>query len=143
MANSEIYWVDEDGGSVVRIKDRVISINNLSNFYYFDQLFTSIRQGKTSLRVCIGEGIENQTGMPTDCFKDIPASYSFHNKGKNRAIHVDMFQYPFMLKVFEEYLNSGNTMRISIDNNDLYYASALNQTYKLTEESEKILKLPD
>ena len=143
MANSEIYWVDEDGGSVVRIKDRVISINNLSNFYYFDQLFTSIRQGKTSLRVCIGEGIENQTGMPTDCLKTYQQVILFIIKGKNRAIHVDMFSVSFHAQSIEEYLNSGNTMRISIDNNDLYYASALNQTYKLTEESEKILKLPD
>ncbi|MDC1001507.1 hypothetical protein OAS89_03380 [Alphaproteobacteria bacterium] len=141
-AKSDV-WTDEDGASFVQIKEGMVSIYSLNDFYHFDQIFTTIRNGKSKIRVCIGENIENKTGMPTDCFIDIKASYSFHNKGKSRAIHAEMFNYPFILKAFEEYLGSGNTMKISIDNNDLYYASILNINYKLTAESEAVLKLPD
>jgi hypothetical protein len=136
-------WTDEDGGSFVRIKGGIVSIYNLNNFYYFDQIFTTIRKGESNIRVCFGENVENKTGTPTDCFKNVKASFSVHNKGKNRAIHAEMINYPFMLKAFEAYLSSGTTMKISIDNGDLYYASILNQNYKLTAESDAILKLPD
>lgn len=141
-AKSDV-WIDEDGTSFVEIKDGMVSIYNLTDFYYFDQIFTTIRNGNSKIRVCIGENIENKTGMATDCFIDIKASYSSHNKGKIRAIHAEMFNYPFILKAFGEYLDSENTMKISIDNNDVYYATVLNINYKLTAESEAVLKLPD
>jgi hypothetical protein len=136
-------WVDEDGGAIVSIEGGVVSVHNLNSFYYFDQLLTNIRKQKVKIRLCMGISETKKTGMPTDCFTYLPADYSFHNKGQNRAIHVEVSTHPFLLEAFESYLKSGKTMKVSLDDGDLFAAYTLNQAYALTPDSEKILSLPD
>lgn len=136
-------WIDEDGGTIVRVKGSVISIFSLDSFYYFDQILSNVRKNQIKIRVCLGFGKKNKTGQPTDCIKDLSAHYSFHNKGKNRAIHVKLSSFSFLLSAFEDYLISGRTMKISIDDGDLYSVYTLNKKHLLTKESENVLALPD
>jgi hypothetical protein len=42
------FWVDEDGGALVQITDETLSILSINNFYYFDQIFTSVRRIRLS-----------------------------------------------------------------------------------------------
>ena len=133
-------WIDEDGETLVKIDSRIVSIQSLNSFYYFDKIFTNIRQNNTKIKLCLGF---NQNTLPKDCTNYIEAEYFFYNKGKNRTINIDMYSSPLLLKAFEDYLKSGKTMKISIDDNDLYAAYILNKKYILTEKSIKIIKLPN
>lgn len=131
-------WADEDGVSVVRIHDDVLTIYSLDDFYFFDQLFTEVRQG-SSLRLCVGFG--GQTGMGSDClglFDPVPA---FYNQGKNRALHFDIAGLSFIFSAFEDYLRSGEEMKVSIDNGDLFSAYNLSASFMLTDEAVNVLSL--
>lgn len=142
FAKSDV-WVDEDGGAVVRVYEEKISIYSLNSFYYFDEIFTNFREGNKELRICIGLGSDGQTGMPSDCYTDLDAELSVYNKGKNRAIHIDMSSYPFLLKAFEDYLIMGEVMRVSIDNFDLFAAYTLHKNNILTPDAYEIIGLPN
>ena len=131
-------WIDEDGDSYVNINNGTLSINSLNSFYYFDQIFTNIRKTNTKVRWCLGE---NKAGIPKDCTNYMEANYYFYNSGKNRVLSMDVNNFPFLVKAFENYLKSGKTMKVSIDDNDLYAAYILNKNFNLTNASKKILKL--
>ena len=134
-------WIDEDGTTAIEIKEQgQISFLDTGSFYYFDQIFGNVRKNDIQLRVCLGSPRE---GMPSDCFSNLPTHYSFHNRGKTRALHVDLSNFPFLLSAFEEKLRLGETLKISIDDGDLYSAYTLNNTYKLKEEAMNIFKLSD
>ena len=136
-------WIDEDGESIVKVEDTVITIYSLNSFYYFDEIFSNVRKNDKKIRVCFGFDENGKTGRPTDCIEHLKAHYSFHNHGKNRAIHVDISSFPFLISAFEDYLKAGRTMRISLDDYDLYAAYTLNKTHALTKKSKDILALPD
>ena len=134
-------WIDEDGYTAIEIKEnKKISIFDTGSFYYFDQIFGNVRKNKIKLRVCLGLP---KKGMPSDCLGELQTHYSFHNRGKTRALHVDLSNYPFLISSFEQKLRSGETLKISIDDGDLYSAYTLNKAHKLKEESMKIFKLSD
>jgi hypothetical protein len=136
-------WIDEDGDSIVIVEDTVISIYSLNSFYYFDEIFSNLRKNDKKIRVCFGFDANGETGRPADCIKDLAANYSIHNHGKNRAIHVDISSFPFLISAFEDYLKAGRTMRISLDDDDLYAVYILNKTHALTKESKDVLALTD
>lgn len=134
-------WIDEDGTSAIEIKENgLISFFDTGSFYYFDQIFGNVRKNQIKLNLCLGFP---QKGMPSDCFEKLPSNFSVQNKGKTRALHVDLSNYPFLISSFEEQLRLGKTMEISIDDGDLYSSFSLNKVYKLKEESIKIFKLSD
>ena len=137
IANADI-WVDEDRDSYVEISNSTISINSLNSFYFFDQIFTNIRKNNTKVRLCLGE---NKNGIPEDCTDYMNADYLFYNKGKNRSISLEINNYLFLIKAVENYLKFGKTMKISIDDNDLYAAYILNKDFTLNKNSKKILEL--
>jgi len=131
-------WIDEDGVSAVQIKDGYLSIYSLDDFYYFDELFTDVRQG-ASLQLCVGFG--GGGGMASDCLGNFVAAPAFYNQGKNRALHFDISGFSFVFSSFESHLLNGRTMKLSIDNDDLFSAYNLNIENVLTEESLNILAL--
>ena len=134
-------WIDEDGTSAVEIKENgLVSFFDTGSFYYFDQIFGNVRKNKIRLTFCLGFPKKNR---PSDCLEKLPSNFSFHNHGKTRALHVDLSNYPFLISSFEEQLQLGKTMEISIDDGDLYSSFNLNKNYKLKEESIKIFKLSD
>ena len=134
-------WIDEDGTSAVEIKENgLVSFFDTGSFYYFDQIFGNVRKNKIKLTLCLGLP---QKDRPSDCLEKLPSNFSVHNHGKTRALHVDLSNYPFLISSFEEQLQSGKTMKISIDDEDLYAAFNLNKGYKLKKESIKIFKLSD
>ena len=134
-------WIDEDGKTAIEINERgQVSFFDTASFYYFDQIFGNVRKNDIHLRACLGFPGK---GMPSDCFSDLPTNHSFHNRGKTRALHVDLSNFPFLLSSFEEKLKLGQTLEISIDDGDLYSAYTLNKAYKLNKEAMKIFKLSD
>ncbi|MDC0986714.1 hypothetical protein OAS67_05485 [Alphaproteobacteria bacterium] len=133
-------WVDEDGGAIVKVQDGIISIYSLNSFFYFDGIFSNVMKHRIKVRVCMGF---NEPNRPKDCRRDMATRYSIHNKGKNRAIHVKMSSFPFIISAFEGYLKSGRTMKISFDDGDFYAAYILDKTHVIDKESKKILALPD
>ena len=134
-------WIDEDGTTVIEIKENgLLSFFDTGSFYYFDQIFGNVRKNKIKLTLCLGLP---QKDRPSDCLEKLPSNFSVHNHGKTRALHVDLSNYPFLISSFEEQLQSGKTMKISIDDGDLYAAFNLNKGYKLKKESIKIFKLSD
>ena len=134
-------WVDEDGTTVIEIKENgLISFFDTGSFYYFDQIFGNVRKNEIKLTLCLGFP---QKDRPSDCLKKLPSNFSVHNNGKTRALHVDLSKYPFLTSSFENQLRLGKTIEISIDDGDLYSSYTLNKGYKLREESIKIFKLSD
>ena len=136
-------WIDEDGDSIVTVEDTVISIYSLNSFYYFDEIFSNVRKNDKKITVCFGFDASWSTGRPSDCIEDLAATPSFHNHGKNRALHVDIPSFSFLISAFEDYLKAGRTMRFSLDDDDLYAAYILNKTHALTKESKDVLALTD
>ena len=140
------FWVDEDGGALVQITDETLSILSINNFYYFDQIFTSVRKHNSLIRVCAGKTQEGSTGRPDICISNLTAKYSMHNKGKVRALHVDLKESAGLIdlmKITDQLLREGSTAKVSIDDGDLYAAYTLHEHYQLTPESHTILLLPD
>ena len=134
-------WIDEDGTTAIEIKENgLISFFDTGSFYYFDQIFGNVRKNEIKLTLCLGFP---QKDRPSDCLEKLPSNYSFHNNGKTRALHVDLSKYPFLISSFEEQLQLGKTMEISIDDGDLYSSYNLNKGYKLKKESIEIFKLSD
>ncbi len=134
-------WIDEDGFTAVEIKENgLISFFDTGSFYYFDQIFGNVRKNEIKLTLCLGFP---QKDRPSDCLKKLPSNFSVHNNGKTRALHVDLSKYPFIISSFEEQLQLGKTMEISIDDGDLFASYNLNRGHKLKEESMKIFKLSD
>ena len=134
-------WIDEDGTTAIEIKGNgVISFFDTNSFYYFDQIFGNVRKNNINLTLCLGFP---KKGRPSDCLEKMPSFFSVHNKGKTRALHVDLSKYPFLTSSFEQQLRQGKTMDISIDDRDLYSSYTLNKDYKLKDESRKIFKLSD
>ena len=134
-------WIDEDGFTAIEIKENgLISFFDTGSFYYFDQIFGNVRKNEIKLTLCLGFPQKNR---PSDCLEKLTSTFSFHNHGKTRALHVDLSKYPFLISSFEEQLHLGKTMEISIDDGDLYSSYILNKDYKLKEESIKIFKLSD
>ena len=134
-------WIDEDGATAIEInKNGLISFFDTGSFYYFDQIFGNVRKNNLKLTLCLGFP---KKGRPSDCLENLPSDFSVQNKGKTRALHVDLSKYPFLTSSFEEQLRLGKTMEISIDDGDLYSSFSLNKGFKLKEESIKIFKLSD
>ena len=134
-------WIDEDGTTAIEIKENgLLSFFDTGSFYYFDQIFGNVRKNKIKLTLCLGLP---QKDRPSDCLEKLPSNFSVHNNGKTRALHVDLSNYPFLISSFEEQLQLGKTMEISIDDDDLYASFSLNKNYKLKKESIKIFKLLD
>ena len=134
-------WIDEDGATAIEInKNGLISFFDTGSFYYFDQIFGNVRKNNLKLTLCLGFP---QKGRPSDCLENLPSDFSVQNKGKTRALHVDLSKYPFLTSSFEEQLRLGKTMEISIDDGDLYSSFSLNKGFKLKEESIKIFNLSD
>ncbi len=87
-------WIDEDGTSAIEIKGNgLISFFDRGSFYYFDQIFGNVRKNQINLNLCLGFP---QKGMPSDCFEKLPSNFSVQNKGKTRALHVDLSNYRFL-----------------------------------------------
>ena len=134
-------WIDEDGATAIEInKNGLISFFDTGSFYYFDQIFGNVRKNNLKLTLCLGFP---KKGRPSDCLENLPSDFSVQNKGKTRALHVDLSTYPFLTSSFEQQLRLGKTMEISIDDGDLYSSFSLNKGFKLKEESIKIFKLSD
>jgi hypothetical protein len=133
-------WVDVDGDTFVTIDNEILSVYSTGSFYYFDQLFTAVRQGDL-LRVCVG--FSSGPGMATDCLGSFVPIAGFNNEGKNRSLHFGISNFEFVFTAFEDYLRDDREMKISIDNGDLFSAFSLRRDYELTEDAQKILKLPD
>lgn len=133
-------WVDEDGASAIKIEDDFLSIYSLDDFYYFDELFSNVRRG-AKLRLCVG--FDAGPGMASDCVGSFAATPGFYNQGKNRALHFDVSTLSFVFASFEDYLRSGRTMKVSIDNDDLFSAYTLNIDHRFTEEALRVLALSD
>lgn len=132
-------WVDEDGVSAVQIEDGILTIYSLDDFYFFDHLFSQVRAGEGKLRLCVGFG--GASGMASDCLGVFDAVPAFYNHGKNRALHFDIDGFGFVFFSFEEYLRAGRTMKLSIDNGDLFSGYSLNIDYALTEGALEILAI--
>jgi len=140
------FWVDEDGESLVLITDETLSILSIDDFYYFDQIFTSVRKEKAPVRICAGTTVEGSTGVPESCVSNLSATYSMHHKGRVRALHIDIQDSPALvelMKTTDKSLRAGQVTKVSIDDNDLYAAYTLQKDYQLTPESHNILLLPD
>lgn len=133
-------WYDIDGGSYVIIDDDKLSIHDLSSFYYFDEVFSDARTG-AAVRLCIGA--DEGPGIGTDCLGWFQPQANFSNHGKNRSLHFDISRMPLVFEMFEQLLNRGLSMKMSIDNGDLFYASTLNKEYELNREAINILNLND
>ena len=134
-------WIDEDGTTAIEIKENgLISFFDTGSFYYFDQIFGNVRKNNIKLTLCLGFP---QKDRPSDCLEKLPSDFSIHNRGKTRALHVDLSKYPFLTLSFEQQLKLGKTMEISIDDGDLYSSYILNKDYKLKEKSIKIFKISD
>jgi len=129
-------WVDIDGRVTVEFKEKYLSIYSMDNFYYFDQIFTIVRKEKNPLRLCIGPGYVK--GRPLDCFENISAIPKIYNEGKNRALHLNIANHQFVIKVIEDKLFNGHQIKISIDDGDLYSAYTLHKNYVMSEEVNKI-----
>jgi len=129
-------WVDEDGGGFIEIQKGIITVSDTSSFYFFDQVFTSLRK-KRSINFCLG--IDQGSGMPSDCFKAVSAKPLFFNNGKRRSIEIDMTQSSYLLSAFEDALRNKQKMKISIDDGDLFSAYTLHESYKLTPEAQNVL----
>lgn len=133
-------WVDEDGDTFILVNEKTLSIYSTNSFYYFDELFTDVRKG-AKIRLCVG--VKSGTGMASDCIGNFNPSPGFNNQGKTRSLHFNIEQFPFVIEAFEDYLRAGETMKLSIDNFDLFSAYSLNAKYELSEEALRTLELPD
>jgi len=133
-------WVDEDGVSFVSIEGSILSVYSLDDFYYFDELFTSARRG-AYLNLCLG-GAEG-SGMASDCLGPFKAAARTYNQGKNRALHFNINDFPFVFEAFENSLRNRQTMKLSIDDNDLFTAYTLHEKHTLTNEALNVLLLDD
>lgn len=133
-------WIDKDGKSAAVVNDGILSIYSMSDFYYFDELFSDVRDG-SKIRICIG--FDDGTGTASDCIGHFIASAGFYNEGKTRALHFNIEAFGFIFHAFENFLIEGRTMKLSIDNNDLYSAYYLNKKFKLTDGTRRILELQD
>lgn len=133
-------WVDKDEETVVKIDEGILSIFSMGDFYFFDELFTLSRKG-TSLRLCVGK--EDGSGMATDCILEQVPVAGFNNEGKTRSLHFDVAQFPYVFESLEQDLKSGDAVKVSIDNGDIFAAYSLSAIYRLNAASLKILELPD
>lgn len=129
-------WIDEDGDSAVQIRDKFLTIYSLGGWYYFDELFSDVRQGSL-LRLCLG--FEPGPGMATDCLGKFEVTPSVHNEGYNRSLSFNIEVFSFIIDDFENSLRSGKTLKLSIDNDDLFAAYTLNVEYKFNEDALEIL----
>jgi len=133
-------WVDKDRATLVTIGSTEVSIFSLDSFYYFDEIFSNVRDGKF-VNICFG--FDGKTGSASDCYHDYRPTPSFHNGGKNRALQFKMGANPFLLAAFQDYLKAGKTLKLSIDDGDLFSSYTLNKDYTLNAKALEILALPD
>lgn len=131
-------WFDEDGESAVVFDGSALSIYSIGDFYYFDQLFGAARNG-TKLRVCIDN--DRGAGRAVECLGFHPVSVGFDNGGHTRSLHFDIESMEIVFEVFEGFILEGETMKISIDDNDLFAAYTLHKENKLTERAREQLKI--
>ena len=132
-------WVDIDGGAVVRFKPESISIFSMDSFFYFDQIFNAVRKEGIKLRLCIGRG--DSEGRPKDCFEDVSALPRIYNQGKNRALHLNFSNHPYVIELLEDQLTTGHQLKISIDDGYLFSAYTLHKAHVISEEADRILSL--
>lgn len=130
-------WVDVDGGAIVQFHKNRLSIYSLDSFFYFDEIFKSVRKDQHYLNLCFADGLVKK--KPNDCFKGVLAITGFYHGGKNRALHLDVSNYSYMMKLVENQLLNNRSIKVSIDNGDLFSAYTLQYNNTLTEESRIIL----
>lgn len=127
-------WFDEDGKAFVRFEDNKISITSLSDFYYFDRVFDSARNGE---EVILFIGMGGTEGMASDLVIG-KAFVSFGSRGKARTVSFETAYADFKIFSAETFLRNGEKIKVSIDNGDLFAAYTLFKDYELSVEARAI-----
>ena len=128
-------WVDEDGKAMVVIESPVVKIISTSSFTYFDKMFDNVRNEK-EVRLCIGE--DDTDEVASDCVLGVPR-VEFQNKGNTRIIIFDTLYSKFMLQAVEHYLAEGKSIRVTVDDIDIFAAFIIHKDNMLTDKAKLIL----
>jgi len=133
-------WVDKDGGSVIRIDERSVSFFSVGDEYYFDQIFTNVREDSSNVSICFGFQ-HPAGGRPDACFRNLTATPAFQSNGEVRALHVNTELELFFTILIQGQLREGSTLLVSIDDGDLFRLFTIAGHNKLTPDAKRILSL--
>ena len=124
-------WADVDGEAYVIVGREHLSVNSLSDFFYFDEVFKSAMDGVPT-RLCVGE--DHSPGMAAKCLGEFDAVTSIKDSGKNRSLTFLIPNFSSELEKLNSRLHNGGKVKISIDNGKLFSAYDLHKSHKLKIE---------
>jgi len=134
-------WIDKNGLMDVSIDmligqptfNHKVIIRDFNNFEYFEYIYKKIERGEFSegniLQLRIGFEIEN---IATD-FIPIKTSKVYEEKN-HKVIEITTTNSLFSLNAFEFMLNAGARLKLSVSDNDKYFAVILNKWHEYNEK---------
>jgi len=129
-------WIDEDGDTAISIDDLGLSIYSMSNFYYFDEIFSAALDGQ-KIRLCIGPA--EGEGIAENCYENLVVFTASYSKGKNQSIDFSIKNHQQEFQEFKQSLRDGKKMKVTIDNYTVYASYALHTDHKLDTQYEEML----
>lgn len=127
-------WIDEDGSAAIHIGDNSISIHTMTNFYWFKKIFDKAASpGK--IRLCIGP--DDGYGIAQNCFEHLSItrmSFSSCSKGQTHSLIFDSKNNEVSFTPFKQILDNGNTIKVSIDDYDIFASYSLHENYELEKQ---------
>ena len=133
MANT---WIDEDGDTAISIDDLGLSIYSMSNFYYFDEIFSAALD-KQKIRLCIGPA--EGEGIAENCYENLVVHTASYSKGKNQSLDFSIKDHEQNFQAFKQSLSNGKKMKVSIDNYTFWASYSLHIDHKLDTQYEEML----
>jgi hypothetical protein len=142
-------WVDEDGLMDVSIEiweegeiyEYLVTIRDYNNFEYFDYIYEQIIENKINdenlLILKVGMDIPGFDGEASDIV--------FHNKVEAfeengyKTIRLQTFNSIYMLYSYKYFLEKGMNMRMSVQDNNRFFAVTLSKWHELDEAVQEKL----
>ena len=128
-AHSAIY-PDSDGASGVMIDDKFIYIVSFEDNFYFDNLFRSASDGA---ELYLNVGFDNEERMAEELVGIFHPDIIVLGDGSIRILAFSMGDHEFSRKSALSYLNTAETLKFTVWNQDWFSAFTVSSQHELKD----------
>ena len=124
-------WIDEDGAAWTSITEDTVVMAVTEPFAWFDTLYEVVEKNDQALTLCLDHDYNAFGFVGPNCFEGIVPESS--SKGATKSLSFVVESDSDFLDSLNYRLAQGETIKVSFTDGLYFYASTLNQSFKLND----------